>query len=281
MSLPTRLRQIALVAKDLKRAEELLTKVIGTEVVFVDPAVAVWGLQNFLVAIGGDFIEVVSPTKPNTTAGRLLSKRGDGGYMIIMQTADARRQRTHIESEGLGKVIFSHEHTDSICIQYHPKGIKGGVIPELDSHEVTPANPEPVTSRFSPWHACGADYDSYSRGMKRTADLHLIEATCRLPPRDTDTDAALQQWEETFGISKSGASLQFTNARMRFLPGVDGKSEGLASISIAVQGEGRLRAIFDRARELGLESDDGWVDMLGIRWRFVAADGRGSDVSKL
>ncbi|KAG0645841.1 hypothetical protein D0Z07_7943 [Hyphodiscus hymeniophilus] len=122
---PTRLRQIALVAKDLQRAEHLLTKVIGTKVIFVDPAVGPWGLKNFLVAIGGDVIEVVSPIQPDTTAGRLLEKRGDGGYMLIMQTVDASIRKAHIESAQLGKVIFCHETEDATCVQYHPKRIRG------------------------------------------------------------------------------------------------------------------------------------------------------------
>ncbi|OJD11013.1 hypothetical protein ACJ73_09631, partial [Blastomyces percursus] len=257
------------------------TKIIGTEVIFVDPGVAVWGLENFIVPIGGDFIEVVSPTNPNTTAARRLSKNGDGGYMIIMQTVDARKQRAHIESKGLGKVIFEHAHADSVFIQYHPKGIKGGVIPELDSHDATPANPEPVTSRFAPWHACGPDYASYSQGMKRTADLHLVDVTCRLAPGDEDTDAALKQWEETFGISRGAEHLQFTNARMRFVPGMEGRSEGFTDVTIAVRGEERLRGIFDRAREVGVPAGDGWVDMLGCKWHFVMASGKREDVSKL
>ncbi|EEH34939.2 hypothetical protein PAAG_05986 [Paracoccidioides lutzii Pb01] len=276
-SAPTRLRQIALVSLNLKRAEHLLTKVIGTEVVFVDPGVEKWGLENILVGIGGDFIEVVSPTKPNTTAGRLLSKRGDGGYMIIMQTVDARQQRAHIESRDLGKVIYMHEHEDSVCIQYHPKGIRGGVIPELDSYEATPANPTPVTSRFSPWHACGKNYSSYSKGMNNTADLYLTGVTCRLAPGDKDIDAALDQWKATFGIAGNRDYLQFTNVSMRFLPGMEGQSAGLMDITIAVQGEERLKEIFDRARELNVPSGDGWVDMLGVRWRFVKKE----DGSKL
>lgn len=78
-----------------------------------------------LVAIGGDIIEVVAPFKSGTTAGRLLNKRGDGGYMIIMQTVDAAARRKHIESNKLAKVIYSHSHGDAECIQYHPKGIAG------------------------------------------------------------------------------------------------------------------------------------------------------------
>jgi len=63
--------------------------------------------------------------KQNTTAGRLLSKRGEGGHVVIMQTEDTARQRVYIESKGLGKVIFSHEQDDALYVQYHSKGIKG------------------------------------------------------------------------------------------------------------------------------------------------------------
>ncbi|KAL2365419.1 hypothetical protein RJZ56_001663 [Blastomyces dermatitidis] len=119
------------------------------------------------------------------------------------------------------------------------------------------------------------------RGMKRTADLHLADVTCRLAPGDEDTDAALKQWEETFGIPGDPGHLQFTNARMRFLPGMEGKSEGFTDVSIAVRGEERHKGIFDRAREVGLPSGDGWVEMLGCRWHFVSASGTREDVSKL
>jgi hypothetical protein len=122
---PVRLRQIALVAKDLQKAKELLNKILGTEVIYVDPAVGQWGLENFLVAVGGEVIEVVAPTKPGTTAGRLLERKGDGGYMIIMQTGDAKKRKEYIESKGLAKVIFTHETKDSMTVQYHPKGIPG------------------------------------------------------------------------------------------------------------------------------------------------------------
>jgi hypothetical protein len=82
-------------------------------------------ITNSVVAIGGDVIEVVAPFKSGTTAGRLLEKRGEGGYMIIMQTLDAAARRAHIESRGLANVILQHSHGDVTCVQYHPKGIKG------------------------------------------------------------------------------------------------------------------------------------------------------------
>ncbi|OCK84149.1 hypothetical protein K432DRAFT_378895 [Lepidopterella palustris CBS 459.81] len=276
---PTRLRQVAFVTKDLERARYLLTKVLGTEVIFVDPAVEKWGLKNFLVALGGDIIEVVSPTRQDTTAARLLSKRGDGGYMIIMQTADAKGRRDYIESKGLGKVIFSHENEDFVCVQYHPKGIKGGMMPELDAHRPTPENPTPITSRFSHWHACGPDYNSYSAAMKRHSNLHLSGLVCRLEPGDVDHEGAPRQWEEMFGVARSRDLLAFTNARLGFTRGEEGKPEGLVSITIGVEGVEYLNGILERARAEGL-CENGWINMLGVKWYFVLA-GFGDAKTKL
>jgi hypothetical protein len=42
-----------------------------------------------------------------------------------MQTSNAAAWRSCLESKGLAKVIFSHEGDDFVCVQYHPKGIKG------------------------------------------------------------------------------------------------------------------------------------------------------------
>ncbi len=307
---PTRLRQIALIAEDIDRARYLLvcivwassllinqliplqTTILGTEVVYVDPQVAQWGIQNILgksllsrgshhledshffvqVAIGGDIIEVCSPIKPNTTVGRLLQKRGDGGYMIIMQTSDAAARRKYIETNNLSKVIWSHSHDDVDCVQYHPKGIAGGMMPELDSHRPSPQNPTPLESPFSPWHACGSDFDRYSAAMRRCSHLKLVGATCRLAPsrpKKTDVEQAAQQWQDYFGVEREGNDrLKFTNARLTFVPGVEGLPEGLESITIAVKGKNRLDKLLEVVSREGL-CGDGWTNLLGLRWYFV------------
>jgi hypothetical protein len=152
-------------------------------------------------------------------------------------------------------------------------------MPELDSHHPSPANPEPLTSRFSPWHACGADYGSYSAGMRRCSNLRLVSAVCRLAPGDRDTQAAARQWEELFGVSREGDELVFTNMRVRFTKCEQDKAEGLESITIAVDSEERFNAILNAAREEGL-CGDGWINMLGIKWYLVLV-GDGSGKSKL
>ncbi|KAI8931559.1 hypothetical protein NX059_011214 [Plenodomus lindquistii] len=264
-SAPTRLRQIALVAEDLEEAKRLLTHVLGVPVIYEDPSVAQWGLRNFLVPLGGDCIEVVSPFKNETTAGRLLEKRGPGGYMIIMQTENAQKRREHIEAQNLAKTIFTHQLSDSVCIQYHPKGIKGGVIPELDSHTPDLSNPTPLQSRFSPWHACGQDYSSYSTGMRNASHLSLQGCILRLEPGNVDHGGASRQWEEIFGVGRSRDLLAFTNARLGFVAGRKGLSEGLVSITIGVSDQEKLNALEERARAAGVHRG-GHLEMCGVKW---------------
>jgi hypothetical protein len=152
--------------------------------------------------------------------------------------------------------------------------LPGGMMPELDSHGPSADHPDPLSSVFSPWHAAGTDYASYAAGMKRRSHLHLIGVVCRLAPGDTDTEAALRQWEELFGLSRELNQLIFTNARMGFVQGVKGQPEGLVSITIAVEGEERLAGIVQRARKRGVWVD-GYAAMLNLRFYFVlAGEGR-------
>ena len=76
MSNLPRLRQIALVARDLEEVTGELQKTFGWADPFHDPGVGEFGLENSVFAAGETFIEVVSPVKPGTTAGRYLEKRG-------------------------------------------------------------------------------------------------------------------------------------------------------------------------------------------------------------
>jgi hypothetical protein len=194
--------------------------------------------------------------------------------MIIMQTGDALARRKHILEKGYSSVIWGYEHDGISCTQYHPKGIKGGMMPELDSHPTTPSNSDPLKNPFSPWHACGPDYENYSALMKKHSDLHLVGALLRLAPGEVDTEAASRQWEQIFGVGMSRDLLAFTNARMGFVRGEEGKKEGLDSITISVEGKDRLEGILQRAKEEGL-CGDGCINMCGVRWFFGNAGGAG------
>lgn len=153
----------------------------------------------------------------------------------------------------------------------------GGMMPELDSHTPSPNNPTPLKSRFSPWHACGSDHKTYYPGMRRSAHLTLEGCILRLQPGDYGHEAAARQWEEIFGVARSRDLLAFTNARVGFVPGREGRTEGLVSITVGVRGQEKLDAILRRARQANV-CMDGRVEICGVQWLFVLA---GHEESKL
>ena len=152
-----RLRQIALVAEKLEPAVSDLCSVLGVEVCFRDPGVAEFGLVNALMPIGDTFLEVVCPKQPDTTAGRLLARRGgDGGYMVILQTDDLRAARRRAAEQGV-RIVWEIALPDVETVHLHPRDI-GGAIVSLDE-------PRPPES----WRWAGPDWQRHVRRDDRLA----------------------------------------------------------------------------------------------------------------
>jgi len=136
-----RLRQVALVARDLDGAVAALSGALGIEVGFRDPGVAYFGLRNAVLPVGRDFLEVVSPVREDAPAARFLARRGgrDGGYMAIFQVDDLAAARARVERLG-ARVVFAHAETVAATgvrtetIHLHPRDV-GGAIVSLDASE--------------------------------------------------------------------------------------------------------------------------------------------------
>jgi hypothetical protein len=192
--------------------------------------------------------------------------------MIIMQTEDAALRRDYILKNKLGRTITDSRSETYQLVQYHPKGIKGGVMPELDSYDPTVAFPNPVVTEFSPWLALGPRERAplYLAAMRHSSHLRLVGVVLRLDQDDADTLGAAKQWEETFGVVRRGELLCYTNSRIGFVAGIKGMSEGIHSITLAVEGKERMDRMLWAAKEEGL-CGDGWVDIVGVRWYFIEA----------
>src|SRR5262249_26100750 len=116
-----RLRQIALVAHQLEPVLSDFHDVLGLEVCFRDPGVKEFGLHNALMPVGNQFIEVVSPIQENTAGGRYLDRRkGDGGYMTIMQCDTHPPRRKRVDQMGIRLVADSDTKTYTL-MQLHPR----------------------------------------------------------------------------------------------------------------------------------------------------------------
>ena len=127
-----RLRQIALVARELRPVVDDLTAVLGIELCYVDPGVETFGLENALLPVGNQLLEVVAPIAPGTAGGRYLERRGgDGGYMVITQCDDHAARRKRVEELGIRLVLSFEVPGEFRNMQLHPKDT-GGAFFEID-----------------------------------------------------------------------------------------------------------------------------------------------------
>ena len=102
-----RIRQIVFDAHELPANAERLAALLALDPPYADPGVGEFGLHNAVFVLGDQFVEIVAPTRAGTAAGRLLERRGDSGYMLILQTADFDRERTRLDApqRGVGALV--------------------------------------------------------------------------------------------------------------------------------------------------------------------------------
>ena len=126
-----RLRQIALVAKDLAAARADISAVLGIDYAFDDPGLGKYGLRNAVFPDRRYLSRVVSPKEAGTTAGRLLQKRGgDGGYMVILQVDDLAQALARVK-DAAARIADQMDRDGAAFTHIHPKDI-GGAILSLD-----------------------------------------------------------------------------------------------------------------------------------------------------
>src|SRR3954453_16887385 len=123
-----RLRQVALVARDLDSTCAQIERGLGLRDPFHDPGVAEFGLTNSVYEIGDTFLEVVSPAQEGTTAGRYLERRGgDSGYMVILQSDDLDADRARVADLGI-RVVWKIDLPDIRGTHLHPADVGGAIL---------------------------------------------------------------------------------------------------------------------------------------------------------
>ncbi len=204
-----RLRQVALVARELDRSVEDVCDVLGVDVAYNDPNMVVFGLVNAVMPVGDTFLEVVSPAQEGTTAGRYLERRGgDGGYMLVLQTRDLGHERARIEELGV-RVVWEAETGRAKVIHLHPHDI-GGSLVSFDQ-----------MSEWDAWEWAGSDWRSKVRHDSTTG---IVAA--ELQSEDPERCAA--RWSEVLGIPRRDLEIPLDEGMLRFVEVADGRGEGLS-----------------------------------------------------
>jgi len=213
------IRQIALVARDLEPTVAALCDALGVDICHRDPGVGEFGLHNALMTIGDTFLEVVSPTRDGTTAGRLLQRRGgDGGYMVIFETDDLPAARARVAAAQV-RTVWEIELPDISTIHLHPRDI-GAAIVSID--QPTPAGE---------WRWAGPSWRD-SRRTDRVISIVGAELAA------VDPLAMATRWAEVLGLGAPEAidggryRVALASGELRFAPVADDRGEGLTTFDV-------------------------------------------------
>lgn len=255
-----RLRQICLVARELAPVEAQLSAILGTEVCYRDPGVGKYGLHNALWALGGTFLEVVAPKDPksDTAAGRYLDRRkGNGGYMYILDCDDLDARREHFKAMNVRIVQDLHSGDDNIwseAIHLHPRDT-GGCLLSIDRHSGG-------ENTMGGYHWAGPSWQ-----QKANPNIVITGATMQCD----DPEAVAERWglilrRPVIDAGEKVRLMNFDNATARFAPLADDRGEGQTMVELRCSD---AAGIVSRARAVGLKTGEAsgaqYVDVCGVR----------------
>lgn len=264
-----KLRQIALVGDDYDGVHHQLSEVFGLVDGYRDPGdrsfsdggVSGFGLRNFVMPIGNEFLELVSPLPgvDDSAGARFIDRRGGaGGYMILMQVPRAEFAAVRARVADLGIRLAAGEDIGdgtSEAIHLHPKDLPG-VIAEFrwcDDEDESDGDWWPVEKTW--------------REAKRTQVIDSIRGAEIQTP---EPEVLAARWAEVLDVAvahdEGHPCVNLANGQIRFVVPADGRPEGLGGIDLGtVDREAALTA----AERAGCAVDGDTVLLCGTRMRLV------------
>jgi hypothetical protein len=177
----TRLRQLVVVASDRDAILAAWQREFGLGDAFADPGVDAFGLHNWVVPVSDAFLEVVSPTRENTTAGRYMARYGgDCGYMVIFQVDNIEAARNHLRAENC-RTVWDGDYPAISGTHLHPADV-GASIVSVDE-------PRPPSS----WMWAGPEWESNVR-------TDVVSGFGGVVVADPDVAALAARWARLLGF---------------------------------------------------------------------------------
>ena len=219
-----RLRQIALVTPELRAVEHEICDKLGLEVCYRDPGLSHFGLRHGLYAIGDQILEVVAPKQPGTTAERFLERRrGEGGYMVLLQTENIEQHNSRLTEIDI-RIVHDGEIAEKDAsirgIHLHPKDVGGAILSLDEAH--------PPES----WLWAGQDWLYHSLNGVVTG-INAIDIQAK------DPDSMAERWSNAIGISSHSRVIELEDAEIVFVAATDGRGDGLSSASLVAKDRNR------------------------------------------
>jgi hypothetical protein len=216
-----RLRQAVLVAGELEPVASALREALHLEEPFRDPGVSEFGLANVVFALGDCFLEVVSPTRTDTAAGRYLARHGgDGGYMVIFDLEDLEGARARAEQLGV-RVIWRIDLPDISGTHLHPSDMRGAIV------SIDRSRP------YGTWRWGGPQWTGRT-GSGAPGRLAAITVAVE------DPACVAERWAHVLGVPLGDGELPvlaLDGAEVRFAAADSEQAEGLVEIAVELAPE--------------------------------------------
>ena len=211
-----RLRQAVLVAAELAPVERTLRESLALGEPFRDPGVGMFGLENAVFALGDCFLEIVSPTQPDTAAGRYLERHGgDCGYMVMFDLEDLEGARRRTERAGI-RTVWQVDLPDISGTHLHPADTRGAIV-SIDG-----------SRPYGSWRWGGPRWTGRipdaSLGGLRGVTLAVA-----------DPASVASRWAELLGVGGAdGGAIGLDGGEVRFTSAPGEAAEGLVEISLTL-----------------------------------------------
>ncbi len=242
------LRQVAIVAHELDPVRDQIFNVLGLSADYEDPGIIEFGLRNSVMSVGNTFLEIVSPVEEGTTAGRLLARRGDGGYMVLGQTDDIGPVSRRIDELGIRKV-WEADRAEVTAFHVHPKDI-GAAIVSFD--EMRPAEE---------WIWAGPNWRE-----QRARNVSTISA---VDIQADDPEEIARRWSGAFGhdvhVNGDQFEMPLESGHVYFMEAADGRGDGVSGIQFDVADKDKLLEAINSS-ELILRDNE--TEICGTVFRF-------------
>jgi hypothetical protein len=216
-----RLRQICLVAPQLEPVIRDIADIMGLAVCYRDGNVEKYGLENALLPVDTILLEVVSPFKDGTAAGRFIVKTGGrGGYMAIFCCNDPDERGRNANALGV-RTADVIDHAAYHGVQLHPRDCRAAFI-EFNHTEGS----DDILGAYPP---AGPDWQKFIR-------KDVTRALTGVEMQSPDPQGLAEHWGKIIGVAPGVATggeaeLKLPNARFRF---VKGGSEIMSALEFGV-----------------------------------------------
>ena len=195
-----KLRQIAMMSRDLPEAIDLYGRILGMEPSRTG-TLPQFGLDNAVLPAGnGTFVELLAPSADASAGARFLQRRGEAPYLIIFETTEYDRLIPHLKSMDV-RVTAETQHEGSRSAFLHPASCNGAFLEIVE-----------VTNPNNPWPAAGPDWQTspHQPGVTQLRQMAVIVH---------DLDAAIEHWSRMFGLEPTRRfEISFTDLEIAVLP---------------------------------------------------------------